>query len=298
MKLSTLFTNNLSIFKGALENAIIPKIATDSAQAGGVMVEMNAEELSNAILLNQGYVCLTNKTIERCMRRGFNFDFSLIGASDLKEFKARVKTSDSIVSSADVYLFKIEGKTLVLVDAESFKTSTSDSVNQIYLHNDADGSVFNGVATDAHPDFGQVLLLTFSPKSEQCTVYLADGKMSKFTDLFEKSCPEDGQIVFKGEDLKDKSDMTKATGLERQLIVLINREAKKKKKDGDDAASTSFTRGIKIDKGFLPVLANRGVITELFSFKIDFAEMEEQDFLRRCPQLAAILSEEAHDNAA
>lgn len=300
MKLSTLFMNNLSIFKRALENAIIPKVATDSAQAGGVMVEMNAEQFSNEVLHQQelGFVCLTNKTIERSINRGFEFDFSLVGASDFKEFKKVVKTSDTIVSSADVYLFKIDGSLLTLVDAESFKTSTSDGVNQIYLHNDADGSVYNGAITGNHPDFGQVLLLTFSPKQQKCHVYLAEGKMSKFTDLFEDSEEDGGQLVFHGSNLKDKSDMTKASGLGRQLIVLINREKKKKKKDGEDAASTSFTRGIKIDKGFLPILCKRGLIQELFSFNIDFAQMEEEDFMKRCPQLAAILEENVNDNAA
>ncbi len=303
MKLSTLFMNNMSIFKRALENAIIPKVATDSAQAGGVMVEMNAEQFSNEVLDQQGlgFVCLTNKSIERSINRGFEFDFSLVGASDFKEFKKVVKTSDTIVSSADVYLFKIDGSLLTLVDAESFKTSTSDGVNQIYLHNDADGSVYNGVVTGNHPDFGQVLLLTFSPKHQKCHVYLAEGKISKFTDLFEASeeeAEEAGQLVFHGSNLKDKSDMTKSSGLERQLIVLINREKKKKKKDGEDAASTSFTRGIKIDKAFLPVLCKRGLIKELFSFNIDFAQMEEEDFMKRCPQLAAILEESINDNAA
>src|SRR5210317_1544137 len=300
MKLSTLFVNNMGIFKRALENAIIPKVATDSAQAGGVMVEMNAEMFSNEVLLAQGsnFVCLTNKTIERSINRGFEFDFSLVNASDFKEFKKVVKTSDTIVSSADVYLFKIDGSLLTLVDAESFKTSTSADVNQIHLHNDADGSVYDGVITGNHPDFGQVLLLTFSPKTEMCHVYLAEGKMSKFTDLFEKPEEEDGQLVFHGSKLLDKSDMTKKTGLERQLIVFINRAKKKKKKDGEDAASTSFTRGIQIDKSFLSILSQRGLIQELFSFSIDFAQMEEEDFMNRCPQLAAILKEKAHDNAA
>ena len=300
MRLSTLFTKNIGIFKAALENAIIPKVATDSAQAGGVMVEMNAEQFSNKVLQKKGeaLVCLTNKTIERSIKRGFEFDFSLVNASDLQEFKRVVKTSDTIVSSADVYLFKIDGSLLTLVDAESFKTSTSDSVPIIYLHNDADGSVFDGTITGNHPDFGQVLLLTFSPKTEKCHVYLAEGKMSKFTDLFEKSTEANGQLVFHGSNLKDKSDMTKATGLNRQLIIMINRAKKKKKKDGEDAASTSFTRGIKIDKAFLPVLCSRGVIKELFSFSIDFAKMEEEDFMNRCPQLAAILQEKSHDNAA
>ena len=300
MKLSTLFTNNIGIFEEALKNAIVPKVATDSAQAGGVMVEMNAEQFSNEVLHRQevGFACLTNKTIERAMNRGFEFDFSLVGASDLRQFKKVVKTSNTIVSSADVYLFKIDGSLLTLVDAESFKTSTSDRVPIIYLHNDADGSVYNGLLTGNHPDIGQVLLLTFSPKTEKCHVYLAEGKMSKFTDLFEESKEENGQLVFEGSSLKDKSGMTKATGLDRQLIVMINRAKKKKKKDGQSAASTSFTRGIKIDKGFLPILANRGVIKELFSFSTNFAGIEEEDFMSRCPQLAAILEKKSHDNAA
>ena len=297
MKLYDLYLENPSIFKKALDNAMVMKIATDSPQAGGVTIEMNAEYFANEILKETSapFICLTNKGIERSMKRGYSFDFSLVGANDLDSFKKKTKTSNNIASAADVYLFEVVGETFTLVDAESFKTSTSDSSNGIYLHNDADGSIFRGVESGNHPDFGQVLMLNFSPSTGVCEVYLADGKMSSLTDLFTKSIVKEGEVIFHGDNLKDKSDMTSKTGLNRQLIKLINREKKKKKKTGEALASTSFDRGITLDKSFLPILASRGVINKLYSFTIDFEALEDQDFRERYPQLC---KERANDNAA
>lgn len=296
MKLSNLFLNNSAIFKQALESAMVMKVATDSPQAGGVTIEMNSEEVANKMLqsMSAPYICLTNKGIERAMKRSWSFDFSLVKAKNYDAFKKTIKTSDNIASSADLYLFKVSDK-LTLVDAESFKTSTSDSTGKIYLHNDADGTIYNGVESNKHPDFGQVLMLNFSPKTCICDVYYADGKMSSFTDLFKKPTIKEGELQYHGKNLKKKSDMSVATGINRILVTIINRKKKKKKSSGEDLASTSFTRGVLLDKGVLPVLAKRGVIKKFYSFKVDFNRLEEDDYLRRYPQLC---KEVANDNAA
>ena len=228
------------------------------------------------------------------MKRSWSFDFSSVKAKDYDNFKKIIKTSDNIASSADLYLFKISDK-LTLVDAESFKTSTSSSTSKIYLHNDADGTIFNGVESNKHPDFGQVLMLNFSPKTGICDVYYADGKLSSFTDLFKKPTKKEGELQYHGKNLKNKSDMSEAKGVNRVLVSIINRKKKKKKSSGEDLATTSFTRGILLDKGFLPVLASRGVIKKFYSFKINFNKLEEDDYLRRYPQLC---KEVANDNAA
>lgn len=287
MKLSNLFLNNKPIFKKALESSIIAKVATDSAQAGGVMLEMNVEEASNEVLAvaNSDLIIMTNMGVIRHIRRGFDFDFSSVGATDYQDFRSLIKTSDSIVSSADIYLFKKVENTFILMDAESFKTSTSDSSNMIYLHNDADGSIFNGLSKTKQPDFGQVLMLDFSPSSGVCRIYLAEGSMSKFTELFSEPTLKEGEVVYHGKNLINKKDMTTASGSGRTLLKLINRAKKKTKKDSDEAlASTSFSRGIQIDKGFLPILKSRGLIEEIHSFTIDFKAIEEEDFKRRYPQ--------------
>lgn len=155
----------------------------------------------------------------------------------------------------------------------------------IYLHNDADGSIFNGLFETEQPDFGQVLMLNFSPSSGVCSIYLAEGNMSKFTELFSDPTLKEGEVVYHGNKLTNKKDMTTASGSNRILLRLINRAKKKTKKDSDEAlASTSFSRGIQIYKGFLPTLASRGLIQELYSFTIDFKTIEEEDFKRRYPQ--------------
>lgn len=296
MKIVDLYLENKNIFNQGLERSITIKVATDSAQAGGVMLEMDVEQLVNDILnkINSPFIMMTNKGISRHLRRGYSFDFSSIGANNLDEFKSLIKTSNSFVSSADVYLFERIDNNFRLVDAQSFKTSTSDASN-IYLHNDADGSIFEGVINRAHPNFGQILMLDFSPTTGNCIIYLIDGNMSKLVDLFTNPIEKPGEIVFKGNDLKDKTDMTNKSGLNRILIKLINRKNKKKKKDStEDLASTSFSRGILIDKRFLPILASRGLIQELHSFNLNFDAIEEEDFVKRYKQT----KEQTNDNAA
>lgn len=65
MKLSNLFLKNKLIFKKAIESSIVAKVATDSAQAGGVMLEMNVEEASNEVLAfaNSAFIIMTNMAI-------------------------------------------------------------------------------------------------------------------------------------------------------------------------------------------------------------------------------------------
>jgi len=288
MKLSKMFLENPEIFKQALNDAMIMKIATDSPQAGGVTIEMNSEEVANKVLHGKGLpvVCISNKGIQRTMSKGrYTFDYSHVGAKDYDEFKKKIKTSDNIASSADLYMFKIDGETLRLVDAESFKTSTSDSSMMIYLHNDADGSIHKGVESGEHPGIGQVLMLNFVPETGVCDVFYATGKMSDFTDLFKKSKEDNGVLTFHGKDLKDKTGMSQDSGLNRQLVKIINRKKKKKNKNGEDSASTSWTRGILVDRRFLSILANRGVIEKFYSFKVDFEKLEQDDWNRRYPQL-------------
>jgi len=288
--LSILFSKKPEIFVSALNEAMVMKIATDSPQAGGVTIEMKVEEAANKFLnqKNIPFMCISNRGIVRHMDNGWAFDFSLVGAKNYSDFTKTIKTSDNLASSADIYLFKISkdrSKTLILVDAQSFKTSTSDSVSKIYLHNDSDGTIYKGIENKDHPDIGQVLMLTFSPKTGICDVYYADGKMSSFTDLFEKPIEKEGELQYHGKNLKNKDNMSVKAGINRALISVINRAKKKKKTSGEDLATTSFTRGIKIDKGFLPILAKRGVIKKFYSFKIDFEALRERDYKTRYPQL-------------
>lgn len=291
--LAEIFEKNPDIMLNAVANSLIMKIATDSPQAGGVTIEMNSEEEVNNAMDKLGlpYVAMTIKGIKRfCSRKGEQIlDFSMVGAKSLREFEKLIKTSDNKASAADLFLFEISGGRLTLVDCTSFKTSTSAKVNSIYLHNDSDGGIYSSIVSGAEVSIGKVLLLTLNQETCACEFYLAEGNFSKFTELFTERTVEElsgSEITYHGKELVDKSGMTTRSGKNRGLIKVINREKKNTKKDGTgDLKATSFTRGITVDKGFLPVLASRGIIKKIGSFSVPVDEIEEADFIKRYPQL-------------
>lgn len=287
--LAELFRSNKAIFEFAMNSSMIMKIGTDSPQAGGVTIELNAEEFTNDILARsaRNLVCMTNKGIDRHIQRGWSFDFSVVGANSREEMIEKIKTSDNMASSADLYLFKIDNGVCHLVDANSFKTSTSSRGGKIYLHNDADGSIYRGLVDGSDPHIGQITMVNFDPETEICNGYYFNGNLSKITNLFSASedQKDNGDVVYHGKKLIEKQDMTAATGKDRQLLTLINRETKKKKQNSeDDLKSTSWTRGIQLDRRFLEVLADRGIIERLFTIKVNYSRLEEEDFSKRYPQ--------------
>lgn len=286
MKIIDILKRNKDIMVNALSSAIVLKIATDSANAGGVTMEIEVEKAMNArfVAQNQPYLCVSNKGLERIYARGTHtFDFSAVDVETLKQLKDLTKTSDTIASAADLFLFKVNDRTLKLVDCVSFKTSTADSSGSIYLHNDADGSIYESFSTGKHVNVGQVVMLDFSPSSRECNVYYFDGTMQSFSDLFDATEEESGKTTMHGKDLNVVA--TTAEGKRRTIVSMINRAKAKKKKDGTDKASTSFNRGITISKKSLPFLAKQGVIEEASSFQIAFSLIEGNDFANRYPQL-------------
>ena len=286
MKIIDILKQNKDIMVNALSSAIVLKIATDSANAGGVTMEIEVEKAMNARFSaqNQPYLCASNKGLERIHARGsYTFDFSAVNAETLKQLKNLTKTSDSIASAADLFLFEVDDKTLKLVDCVSFKTSTADSSSTIYLHNDADGSIYESFSSGNHVNIGQVVMLNFSPSSRDCTVYYFDGTMQSFSNLFDATGEESGKVIMHGKDLNVLA--TSDEGKRRTIISMINRTKAKKKVDGTDKASTSFNRGITIAKKSLPFLAKQGVIQETSSFQIAFSLIEGNDFANRYPQL-------------
>jgi len=298
MKIINILKNNESILSEALATAMVLKIATDSANAGGVTMEIEVERRMNDMFQsnNLPYICVSNKGLFRIAQRDdFAFDFSLVEAEDLKQLKSKIETSDNIVSSADLFLFEVKEQTLKLVDSVSFKTSTSDSSAQIYLHNDADGSIYDSFADENYVNIGQVVLFNFYPSTSACDVYYFDGSMKSFYDLFSSTKENNGKTTLHGENLIDRKDATTDDGKGRGIVSMINRAKAKKKKDGEDKKSTSFNRGITISRKSLPFLARKGVLEIACSFEIPFSTIEEDDFSRRYPQL---IKGEAHDNAA
>jgi len=298
MKIINILKNNKSILSEALATAMVLKIATDSANAGGVTMEIEVERRMNDMFQsnNLPYICVSNKGLFRIAQRdGFAFDFSLVEAEDLKQLKSKIETSDNIASSADLFLFEVKEQTLELVDSVSFKTSTSDSSAQIYLHNDADGSIYDSFADENYVNIGQVVLFNFYPSTSACDVYYFDGSMKSFYDLFSSTKENNGKTTLHGENLIDRKDATTDDGKGRGIVSMINRAKAKKKKDGEDKKSTSFNRGITISRKSLPFLARKGVLEIACSFEIPFSTIEEDDFSRRYPQL---IKGEAHDNAA
>ena len=279
---------SLDCFKVSLQKSMFLKMKTDSPNAGGVLLESNLEDYINNYLYenNHSVICFSNKGIQRTINEGYQFDFSLISASNFKEFKAKTKTSGSIASSADLFLFSIAKNKLILIDANSLKSSTSNTVGKIYLHNDADGSIYNGIISGNNPDIGQVCLLTFCDETGKTKAYSFSGKVSAITDLFESFKEENGQLVFHGKNFKGNRKLKKQEGANRQLLVVTNRKKKTKKKNGDDLLATSFTRGLTIYKGFLDVLAEHKVLKKICEFDIDYKKLDSENFKSCYKQLS------------
>ena len=286
MKIIDILKQNNDIMSNALSSAIVLKIATDSANAGGVTMEIEVEKAMNKRFVDQGlsYVCLSNKGLDRVSSRGTHiFDFSFLNISTLKELKNLTKTSGSIASAADLFLFKVNGKVLELVDCVSFKTSTADSSGTIYLHNDADGSIYDSFSSGNHVNIGQIIMLNFSPSTRECNVYYFDKTMESFSNLFDVATEANGVTTMHGNNLKVKAG--KKDKVQKTIVSMINRTKSKEKKDGSAKASTSFNRGITIAKSTLSFLAKQGVIKEVSSFEIAFSLIEGNDYLNRYPQL-------------
>ena len=186
MKIINLIEQNKAVCKGALEMCLDVKMATDSPGALGSSVEMRMESLINKKISKTGHILLTNKGIKRLKSRGHRFDFSVIGANSYETFTNAVKSSGTIVSSSDLYLFKIEKDVVRLVDAASWKTSTSAGVKVIYYHNDADGSLHRCLKKKHYPSVGQVVMMTLDDKTGVAKVYYSNGTLKKFVDLFTK----------------------------------------------------------------------------------------------------------------
>jgi flagellar hook protein FlgE len=286
MRIIDILKQNPSIFEAALCEAMVLKIATDSANAGGVTTEIKVEEIVNKSFASQNlpFILTSNKGLDRILERGsHSFDFSIVGAKNLKELKALTKTSDSIASAADLFLFEIRGTTLKMVDSVSFKTSTADSSNKIYLHNDADGSIYDSFTNGQFVGVGQVVMMNFYPKTRQCNVYYFDKTMQSFSGLFSETVENNGTRVMHGNSLA--VTVGAASDRNRTIVSMTNRAKATKKKDGSNKASTSFNRGITIARKSMPLLQKRGALELICSFEIPFDIIEEHDYNLRYPQL-------------
>ena len=258
MRIIDILKQNPSILQSALSEAMVLKIATDSANAGGVTTEIKVEEIVNKNFASQNlpFILTSNKGLDRIFERGsHSLDFSIVGAKNLKELKTLTKTSDNIASAADLFLFEIRGRVLRMVDSVSFKTSTSNGKSEkIYLHNDADGSIYDSFATGKFVGLGQVVLMNFYPSTRQCDVYYFDKTMQAFSGLFNETQEANGRRVMHGNNLAVTEGLSLSDGLNRTIVTMVNRAKATKKKDGSNKASTSFNRGITISRGSLPFL--------------------------------------------
>ena len=283
-----LFNNCSNILFISFEESLPVKISTDSPNAGGVIMEAKTEKNLNKHFnsTKDGQLLVaTNKGLKRINKKHkIIFPY---GCKTLKEFEKKCKQTNHPTSSADLFLLQIftnddDKSFLCLRDGVSFKSSTSKTVNVVYAHNDPEGKIYNACLNNTSHTMGQILFVLYD--NDEVLFCYFDKCIKKITSLFNKSQFGNGELFFHGEDCK--LSLTKDQGKDRRLLILTNRKNKKKKVgSNEDLKATSFTRGVKIDKKFLKVLIDQGVVTLILKQKLDLELIDLEDFQDRYPQL-------------
>lgn len=267
----------------SFEQSLPVKISTDSPNAGGVIMESNTEmNLNKELLAGKPELCFaTNRGLKRINEaEKILFPYS---CETLSDFNDKCKKSNLPMSSADLFLLQVVGKDfLCLRDGVSFKSSTSKSVPVIYAHNDPNGQIYDACLNNKSHTMGQILFILYDEEELFCCYF--DKCLTKITSLFNERKINNGEMTFHGSDCKLK--LTQKQGSRRTLLSLTNRQKKTKKKDSDEAlASTSFNRGVKIDKEFLKVLVDEGVVDLILKERLTADSISKEDYENRYPQL-------------
>ena len=284
-----LFNNCSNILFISFEESLPVKISTDSPNAGGVIMEAKTEKNLNKHFnsTKDGQLLVaTNKGLKRINKKHkIIFPY---GCKTLKEFEKKCKQTNHPTSSADLFLLQIftndnDKVFFCLRDGVSFKSSTSKNVSMVYAHNDPEGKIYDACLNNLSHTMGQILFVLYD-NSEVLFCYF-DKCIKTITSLFNKSQVLNGELVFHGKDCK--LNLSKDQGKERKLLILTNRENKKKKIGSDEELkATSFTRGVKIDKKFIKVLIDQGIVTTILKQQLDIDLIDEEDFNNRYPQLS------------
>tara|TARA_B100001094_G_C18163010_1_gene790443 strand:+ start:822 stop:1700 length:879 start_codon:yes stop_codon:yes gene_type:complete len=281
--IKAMLLQNPKVIIRSFEQSLPIKISTDSPNAGGVIMESNTESnLNKELLAGKPELCFaTNKGLTRINEvENIIFPYS---CETLSEFNDRCKKSNLPMSSADLFLLQVCGKDfLCLRDGVSFKSSTSKSVKLIYAHNDPSGQIYNACLHNRSHTMGQILFILYDEQELICCYF--DKCLTKITSLFKQRKINNGEMTYHGSDCS--LSLTQKQGSMRTLLSLTNRQKKTKKKNSNTAlASTSFNRGVKIDKEFLKVLVDEGIVDLILKEKLVVDSISKEDYESRYPQL-------------
>ena len=261
------------------------KISDTEKQFIGIGIETRIPKIITEIIdsTEDGYSLMTVRALEAIAALGWSVE--LFGGGGLKDLKKLIESDWSHCTSADWVLVEriTFGNRIVVLDAASAKCSVSDT-NSIALWNDKTGACCRAVRHNKVDKLiGNVIMIDVNTKTNMVNIYHSHNKLRDFTSLFKTFAQAANKTFFHGRDYVGKGKLTKFFGGARQVIEMKQRGHVRLKKNGTPAASTSFNRGIHIDKRFLSFLADQGYVDRLFSFQADINKIERMALQRDYP---------------
>ena len=272
MKIVDIFSNQNLVQKSAMAS-IGRRFTSDCNAIGGATLE-------EQIMLNfnksgqKTHKLLNFPTIELAISQNkWKFDFGSF-AKDLADLKKKSKLDYGYLSAADFFLFKVNKKTLSLIDGASLKTSfpsdpSKPQQSPCFIHNDASGNIYEWITNGTkNKNIGNVIMMVL--RGGSCRTFHFDGNLDNLMK---------NHYVFRENKHSDYTyGYRKANTPIKSGLLIINRNADTGNKP------TSFRRGIKVtcaqkySQGFFDVFdyyVKGEVMEELCAFTVGMASVKK-----------------------
>jgi hypothetical protein len=233
MKIADIFSDSFLVQKSAM-SSIGRRFTSDCNAIGGATLE--EQIMVNFNKSSKTHKVLNLSTIELVMDQNqWSFDFGRF-AKDIKDLRKKSKLDEGYLSAADFFLFKVSGKTLVMTDAASLKTSIptdphKKSQSPCFVHNDASGIIHDWIVSGAkNKNIGNIIMMVL--RGDECRVYHYNGNLDNLMKnhyVVRESKHKDLYIGYSNETSKVEN-----------ALFITNRNAITGNKP------TSFRRGMKI----------------------------------------------------
>lgn len=233
MKITDIFSDSNLVQKSAM-NSIGRRFTSDCNAIGGATLE--EQIMINFNKSSKTHRILNLPTIELVMsQNNWSFDFGQF-AKDVEDLRKKSKLDQGYLSAADFFLFEISGRTLVMTDAASLKTSIPSDPNRktqspCFIHNDASGIIHHWIVSGSkNQSIGNIIMMVL--RGNECRVYHYNGNLDnlmKNHKVVKETKHKDLHIGYSSEDNQIDN-----------VLFVTNRNAITGNKP------TSFRRGLKI----------------------------------------------------
>lgn len=230
MKISDVFANK-KVVESAIVSSYAGALGSDVKGFFGTSFEIELMKQFNG--LGNGYKLLTVEATKKLIERvGTTFDFNGL-CSSIEELIKRTKQVDDSLSMTDLLLFQEKPDCYQLVDWSSCKTSNDSSSKAVKLHNDSEGLIHESLLGNVPSlnNIGKVHMVFYDHNGFSCFSFDGDYvKLSKQMNLVRQT---ESQCIYE----------VKGVTCRRQQVITKSRNKQKK-----GSKSTSFNRGIDLDK--------------------------------------------------